>query len=170
MLEFVLRAAWRFSLIGHEFYWLRIFASFQYSTQVEQRLIANQIYVRKNRARGQFFLVLELIVPCPAFSGLACPGFWFTVFAFFAFISRREEGCLMTSSDKTDKLQDEHALDSALSNHKIREKLDRSLRAAKDGKLVSQTEMERCYLDDMGRKLLLDPDIRRNVYHLCSES
>jgi len=61
----------------------------------------------------------------------------------------------MTSSDQTNNPQGEHTLDSTLSKHHIREMLERSLRAAKDGKVISQEEMERRYLGDTRRELLL---------------
>lgn len=61
----------------------------------------------------------------------------------------------MTSNDQTNNPQDKHTLDSILSKHHIREKLERSLRAAKDGKVISQEEMERRYLGDTRREFLL---------------
>lgn len=61
----------------------------------------------------------------------------------------------MTSSDQTSNPQGEHTLDRTLSKHHIREKLKRSLRAAKDGKVISQEEMERRYLGDTRREFLL---------------
>lgn len=61
----------------------------------------------------------------------------------------------MTSSDQTNTPQDEHTLDSTPSKHHIREKLARSLHAARDGKVISQAEMERRYLGDTRREFLL---------------
>jgi hypothetical protein len=49
----------------------------------------------------------------------------------------------------------EHAVDRTLSTLQIRARLEQSLRAAKDGKVISQEEMERRYLCDTGREFLL---------------
>lgn len=61
----------------------------------------------------------------------------------------------MADCVQTNNPQGKHTLDSTLSKHHICEKLERSLRAAKNGKVISQAEMERRYLCDTRREFLL---------------
>lgn len=50
--------------------------------------------------------------------------------------------------DIADQLPEQATLDDAMHALYIRQKLERSLQAAKEGKVISQEEMERRYLDD----------------------
>lgn len=50
--------------------------------------------------------------------------------------------------DIADQLSEQATLDDAMHALYIRQKLERSLQAAKEGKVISQEEMERRYLDD----------------------
>ncbi|PKL94454.1 MAG: hypothetical protein CVV18_08885 [Gammaproteobacteria bacterium HGW-Gammaproteobacteria-8] len=50
--------------------------------------------------------------------------------------------------DIADQLPEQATLDDAMHAIYIRQKLERSLQAAKEGKVISQEEMERRYLDD----------------------
>ncbi len=61
----------------------------------------------------------------------------------------------MAGSDQTNNPQGKHTQDGALSKHHICEKLERSLRTAKDDKVISQEEMGRRYPGDTRREFLL---------------
>lgn len=50
--------------------------------------------------------------------------------------------------DIADHLPEQATLDDAMHALYVRQKLERSLQAAKEGKVISQEEMERRYLDD----------------------
>ena len=50
--------------------------------------------------------------------------------------------------DVADQLPEQATLDDAMHALYVRQKLERSLQAAKEGKVISQEEMERRYLDD----------------------
>lgn len=50
--------------------------------------------------------------------------------------------------DIADQLPEQATLDDAMHALYVRQKLERSLQAAKEGKVISQEEMERRYLDD----------------------
>lgn len=50
--------------------------------------------------------------------------------------------------DIADQLPEQATLDDAMHALYVRQKLERSLQAAKEGKVISQDEMERRYLDD----------------------
>lgn len=60
----------------------------------------------------------------------------------------------MSGSDQANPPR-EHSLDRTLSPHQIRTKLERSLRTAKDGKVISQEELETRYLGDTHREVLV---------------
>lgn len=47
-----------------------------------------------------------------------------------------------------DQLPEQATLDDAMHALYVRKKLERSLQAAKEGKVISQEEMERRFLDD----------------------
>ena len=49
--------------------------------------------------------------------------------------------------DVADQLPEQATLDDAMHALYVRQKLERSLQAAKEGKVISQEEMERRYLD-----------------------
>lgn len=53
-----------------------------------------------------------------------------------------------------DQLPEQATLDDVMHALYTRQKLERSLQAAKRGKAISQEELERCYVDEMscGRK------------------
>ncbi len=50
--------------------------------------------------------------------------------------------------DIAENLSEQATLDDAMYALYVRQKLEHSLQAAKDGKVISQEEMERRYLDD----------------------
>lgn len=50
--------------------------------------------------------------------------------------------------DIADHLPEQATLDDAMHALYVRQKLERSLQAAKEGKVISQEEMESLYLDD----------------------
>lgn len=50
--------------------------------------------------------------------------------------------------DIADQLPEQATLDDAMHALYVRQKLERSLQAVKEGKVISQEEMERRYLDD----------------------
>ncbi len=60
----------------------------------------------------------------------------------------------MVYSDDADHPPGQTTTDDNMNTHHVRRKLERSLRAAKTGKVISQEEMEKRYLDDArcGRK------------------
>lgn len=50
--------------------------------------------------------------------------------------------------DIAENLSEQATLDNAMHALYVRQKLEHSFQAAKDGKVISQEEMERRYLDD----------------------
>ncbi len=50
--------------------------------------------------------------------------------------------------DIAENLPEQATLDDAMHALYVRQKLERSLQAAKEGKVISQEDMERRYLDD----------------------
>lgn len=54
--------------------------------------------------------------------------------------------------DIADHLPEQATLDDAMRALYIRQKLERSLQAAKEGNVISQEEMERRYLGNMSRE------------------